>query len=380
MNVSETLDEPDAEPDKVPVPQPLPDGLAEKQPLALALPVASDADGTPDAVNEPVPLALELADTEKVPVGVHVPLGEPDVERDAVGDTERVAVEAALIERDGEPLDDGEPLGEKVPVDVHDSEVHALCDSVPDGELLTVPVGDVDSVRVRVDDAVGDTLTVFDAVPLADWVDERDGEPLDEREKLGEADGDDESESVPVRAGVPDVVLERLWLLVKLGDGDADIEPDGVRDAEDVGERDGFSDADEKGDVVVVTVPVRVTACHGVKVARSELEYDAEFVKDPELVGDVVREIDGDADGDRVRLVEPVVLGEPVMDGEPLGESDPLIEREADGEAVDDVDGDAVRALHAAHAAPVAHGTGARPRYVHVEPPVSKAQLVYVLP
>jgi len=225
--------------------------------------------------------------------------------------------------------------------------------AAPDDETV------VESEIVALAAVVGDVLPEYVMIGVGDgeFDVEMDGDT--DLEPQGVAELDDERDSVPVRAGDDDAVVEIVCDFVKLGDGEP--EPVGVVDERPVllTVRDAPPDA-EFCDAVAEGDSDRVSRSQSVVEPRADGEMpDADRDADGDLDDDTVADDDADCDGDVVDEREMAALadGEDEIDGEKETLGEALVVGDDDG-AADTVAGrpDQLQPLEA-------KGAAARPRY-----------------
>ena len=258
-----------------------------------------------DSVDEPVPLALPVivddVDTEVLPVGELVPVGEALVVEvvEAIIDCE------ILIELDELGLTPN--VSDDVGVFVHDAERLAVEDSVRVEVPVPVPVGELDDVGVILNDCVVDPVplpvivedaaTVVLPVAAAMVVEVIDGivdcELLLEPVELGltprvmEAVGvcDRDAERLDIEEGVPVPVMLIVEVVEAIMDCELLSEPVELGLAPRVMEAVGVCDAERLNVEVVLPVGVLVPVWETLIVEVVEAIMDCELLSEPVELG-----------------------------------------------------------------------------------------------
>lgn len=320
----DTLGVPEGDPlgDKESVPQldADEDGDTESVDVALTL---NDGDALPLAESEIAPLLLALADRLGVPDGDSLGDDESVTQLDADGDAESESVEVALtlsngdalpltesentplldalLDRLGVPVDD--TLGDDVTVPQLDADADADAESVDkplvltDGDALPLVVGETAPLL----DALADCVVDAEGLMLSEGLDD-DEEQCDERGVLLEhAVGD--GEAVVERSGEPDPELEDDD--DKLGRGVGDIDTaelsEGLCDEEGVRESDGDA---------LITLEV-----DGGALIEGDDEPQPDGVNDADALGEGVGDVEGAPLSDALCDGE----GDTEADGEDVG-------------------------------------------------------------
>jgi len=337
---------------------------------------ATEALNETDPVGEPEPLGErdEAAERDAVPLKPSSPpvvsvagidlvgsghlLALVDCDADMVALGEREAAGEAVGEREGstESESDGEPLGERLAV----GELEPRAD--PELRAVALPLGEFDGVRDGVDETHGETESDGVGELVVERRGERDGDvlPLGEPLWLGLAAREYEFESVREPVKSPDMVPVRESDLVVDAlsevelDCDADVVPvalrvddadahglcvlvtvteyEGVAAGEPVGERERDGDAELDGE------PKYVAVTDGEREPPCERDVVADRLDEPlsellcVLVRDARCENDEDAEGDHVRELAGEALGERLRDGLAVSDGDAVPVTVTDGE------------------------------------------------
>ena len=313
------------------------EGLAELLALRHALAVGLSLPETlPLGVSEWDPVALPerelqgvgVCDSEVVPEGDRVPLGEPLRERETEGEGLTDAEGDASGEEVGERLTATEPVAVREPRTLDDTD--AL------GESLTLPVKDV----VSVDERDGERDTVALGVsngpdPLAQSVPDTVGVTEMEADTLLEREGVLVTEAQPL--GLPEVVTVLLALTVappprpprapvgdtdSVADTDAEVHCEGVVDTEEDTLVLAVRERVKEGLPVPLCVLVGVMEEVGQRLTVPLREWE----DDTEGEGLTVGQLLGDAE--REALSEAVVVTEPqpLREALALAHAEPLLE------------------------------------------------------